>query len=52
MPWVDLLGIICKALGLAEWLEGYIAKLEAKKKTQEIANAPITKQEELDYWNK
>jgi hypothetical protein len=44
---LTLLGLACKLLGFAEWVEGLVKRHQTAKQSQAVANSPISR-EELD----
>ncbi len=44
---LSIIAGLAERVGLARWLH-----YKAEKKAQDEANAPVSNQEEFDYWNK
>ena len=44
---LTLLELACKLLGLADWFAGVLARRQARRQAQAVANSP-TSREELD----
>lgn len=49
--WLSILTLILRSIGLVQWAVALEKQIEANKKTQEIANAPLTNKEEESYWD-
>jgi hypothetical protein len=49
---IGFLPTILRVFGFIEQAEALIEKIEVRKKAQEVANAPTTKQERTDAANK
>ena len=45
MNWLTLIGWLFRAVGLAEWFDGWLKRRDAAKKAQSVADAPITRHE-------
>lgn len=50
--WVSLIPAILKAFGFIDAAETMILRIQAKKKAQDFANMPTTKQERTDAANR
>lgn len=50
--WLDLFSFVCRLIGLAEWFEHWLQRREQEHKAKEVADAPITDDEENNYWRK
>jgi hypothetical protein len=47
MDFATVISALLRLIGLAEWFEGFIQKRTAAKQAQDVANAPVSR-EELD----
>lgn len=52
MIWLSIITAILRLIGLAQWANSLLASYEARKQSQEVANAPRTKQELIDDLNR